>query len=244
MGDHRAPSATDVEMTVARLHLRVLANGVELTFLSALQGLVRVLKDAARVGHAFAEEPIVEIVSAVVDVGNVILVRHFGVRNVLPQELAEIERNVAPGKTEAKELVALEQRLVDVLLEVEALGHVGLVQDLHRDLFALPLRRIVSVFPSDKGLQVRSAAVVPVRADHEPKDRNDHAEKRHREPRQQKRPPAAACREHRDRRNRGRHGQEQESVLLQYPENYREDVRSPALVMLRGAARGARRVAT
>src|SRR5690606_33472823 len=102
VGDERPPTATDVQMSVPRLHVHVAAHRLELALLGRLQALVDVAKDAAGVHHGVAEEPIVEVVAAVVDVSDVSLVRLSTVAHVGAEELLEVELDVAPGEAEAK----------------------------------------------------------------------------------------------------------------------------------------------
>ena len=85
MHEQGAPAAADVEVLVARLHLHVLADRVELASLRVLERLALVAEHAARVDHRLAEEPVVEVVSAVVDVRDVAAVRLEAVRHVLPR---------------------------------------------------------------------------------------------------------------------------------------------------------------
>ena len=98
----RAPATADIQMLVPWLHLDVLTDGLELALLRCLQTLFRVLEDSAGVHHGVTQEPIVEVVAAVVDVGDIGLVRLDAVGDVLPQELFEVELDVTAGEAKSE----------------------------------------------------------------------------------------------------------------------------------------------
>jgi hypothetical protein len=125
-------------MLVTGFHLHVSADGLELALLRLFECLAGVVEHSAGVGHALAEEPVVEIVTAIVDVGDVAPVRFLSVGHVLPEKLPEVELDVAPSETKTEQLIATQHHLVNVFDEIEAFCHVRFIEDLHRDLPSRP----------------------------------------------------------------------------------------------------------
>lgn len=131
-----APATAEVEHAITSLEGNLLADNGELVVLQLLEGLflVDVGDDTRGVNHARAEEPGVEVVTAVVVVADLFLVLRTSVHDNLRHHTSKEEPEERQSETEVGPIVTVLHDLKGVAVEVDIAVEVLLVESLHGDL--------------------------------------------------------------------------------------------------------------
>eukprot|EP00123_Amoebidium_parasiticum_P022378 comp8624_c0_seq1/m.3914 comp8624_c0_seq1/g.3914 ORF comp8624_c0_seq1/g.3914 comp8624_c0_seq1/m.3914 type:complete len:454 (+) comp8624_c0_seq1:695-2056(+) len=152
VADQRAPAAANVEQSHAGLELQLLADGVHLALLCDLEGVILVCVHAAGVDHGGAQEPVVEVVAAVVHGLDLVAVHVLAVPQRLGDETEAEVLDVVPGEAEAEQLLAaVLEDLVHVPVDVDLFAEVGLVEHRHGHVLALVLSLELLILERDNG---------------------------------------------------------------------------------------------
>jgi len=132
------PATAEVEHAVTSLKSNLLADDGELVVLQLLEGLFLVdFRDDTRgVDHARAEEPRVEVVTAVVVVADLLLVLRTSVHDDLGHHASKEEPEERQSEAEVGPVVTVLHDLKSVTVEVDITVKVLLVESLHGDLAA------------------------------------------------------------------------------------------------------------
>lgn len=132
------PATAEVEHAVTSLKGNLLADDGEFVVLQLLEGLFLVdFRDDTRgVDHARAEEPRVEVVTAVVVVADLLLVLRTSVHDDLGHHTSKEEPEERQSEAEVGPIVTVLHDLKSVTVEVDITVKVLLVESLHGDLAA------------------------------------------------------------------------------------------------------------
>lgn len=131
-----APTAADIEHSLAGLEADLFTNNGELVVLQLLQRLflIDIGDDTGGVNHPWTEKPAVKIVTTVVVVSNLLLVLASSVHDDFWHHSREEEPEQAHGEAEVGPVVSVLHDLKSVTLEVDKTVKVHLVEGLHWDL--------------------------------------------------------------------------------------------------------------
>ena len=132
------PAAAEVEHAITSLKSNLLADNGQLVVLQFLKGLFLVdVGDYTRsVDHARAEEPGVEVVTAVIVVADLLLILRTSVHDDLGHHTSKEEPEERQSEAEVGPVVAVLHDLESVAIEVDIAVEVLLVESLHGDLAA------------------------------------------------------------------------------------------------------------
>jgi hypothetical protein len=157
-----SPATANIEQLLALLELDLLADNGELVVLELLKGLLLVdIGDNARgVDHAWAQEPAVEVIAAVVVVADLLLILGASVHDDLWCELEENELEQAGGEAEAGPVGSVLHDLKAVAVELDIAVKVQVVEGLHWDLVAATILQPVGLVLEGKVVLDRAAGVL------------------------------------------------------------------------------------
>ena len=132
------PATAEVEHAVTSLESNLLADNGQLVVLQFLKSLflVDVGDDTRSVDHARAEEPRVEVITAVVVVADLLLVLRTSVHNDLGHHAGKEKPEEGQSEAEVGPVVTVLHDLKSVAVEVDITVEVLLVEGLHGDLAA------------------------------------------------------------------------------------------------------------
>ena len=132
------PATAKVEHAITSLKSNFLADNGQLVVLQFLKGLFLVdVGDYTRsVDHARAEEPGVEVVTAVIVVADLLLILRASVHDDLGHHTSKEEPEERQSEAEVGPVVAVLHDLESVAIEVDIAVEVLLVESLHGDLAA------------------------------------------------------------------------------------------------------------
>jgi len=132
------PATAEVEHAITSLKSNLLADNGQLVVLQFLKGLFLVdVGDYTRsVDHARAEEPGVEVVTAVIVVADLLLILRTSVHDDLGHHTSKEEPEERQSEAEVGPVVAVLHDLESVAIEVDIAVEVLLVESLHGDLAA------------------------------------------------------------------------------------------------------------
>lgn len=127
------PAAANVEETLARFEADLLAHDGELVVLQLLERffLCRVGDDAGSIDHAWAEEPAVEVITAVVVVADLLFVLGARVHDHFWNHAGEEEPEEGDCEAEGGPVMAVLKSLEHVAVDTDLAIKVHLVEGLH-----------------------------------------------------------------------------------------------------------------